>query len=61
MNAWKNKRASVYNQIPSSAQEGDETCGTPPTTPEILQPSPSKTPFTQKKKKKNKKKIEGLL
>ena len=51
LDTWNNKRASVYNQIPASAQEGDETCGTPPTTPENFQPSPSTASFTQEKKK----------
>ncbi len=55
MDAWNSKRASVHNKIPASAQEGSETCSTPPTTPEIFQPSPSTapptSPSTQKKKK----------
>jgi hypothetical protein len=61
MDTWNSKRASVHNQIPASAQEGDETCATPPTTPEISQPSPSTAPSTQEKKKKTQEKIEGLL
>jgi hypothetical protein len=61
MDTWNNKRANAHNQIPASAQEGDDTCGTPPTTPEIFQPSPSITPSTQEKKKKTQEKIEGFL
>ena len=33
IDTWNSKRASVHNKIPASAQEGSETCSTPPTTP----------------------------
>ena len=61
MDTWNNKCTSMYNQIPASAQERNEICSTPPTTPEFFQPNPSTTPSTQEKKKKTQEKIEGLL
>ena len=61
IDTWNSKRASVHNQIRTSAQERDETCGIPLTISEIFQPSPFTAPSTQEKKKKTQKKIEGLL
>ena len=64
MDIWNSKRASVHNQIPASAMEGDDKFGTtssPPTTPESAEINPSKAPNTQEKKKKSQDKIEGLL
>ena len=61
MDTWNSKRASVHNQISASTQEGHETYGTPPTTPNFFQPSPSTVPSTQDKKKKTQEKIEGFF
>ena len=61
IDTWNSKCASAHNHTPASAQERDETCSTPTTTPENFQPSPSTTPSTREKKKKTQKKIEGIL
>ena len=36
IDTWNSKRASVHNQTPTSAQEGDEIYDTSPTTPKTL-------------------------
>ena len=64
MDIWNSTRASVHNQIPASAMEGDSTFGTPSTPPPLVESAhvhPPSAPNTQDKKKKNQDKIEELL